>query len=911
MPAIFVDGRRLFLFVTGAFMPRSWSDALIAWLHDPPDKALSIVDHESRARRYAVAALGRDVSETEIAIPADSLASATERLPMPSGRGDEAGDRRVGPEDNLHAVHPLSASLSKRPISKHSPADEAAVIGLINEIVIPLETSEQRFFALWRMLPERLAFGESGLANLPADTRTPDHTIWQHMDATAALAAGDWGGNAAFLSFSLGPVQSFIAAARSLRDLWTGSMILSWLTFRAMLPVIKELGPTALVYPAMRGSPFLDVWLQEQGIHSIGDPPTEQRRSPCLPNRFVAVVPWGVEGAEAIELKRRCEESARTHWDRLCGAVHDSLSREISRRVDEPLRLEWDRLWTAQLSDYFEIRTAVLPWKQCDDLALSNLLRDSDTFRSAFLDAAAVRGLGSAIPETVRPGGHVQQTAGQWQHRLELSAKLMEAVRSVRHAPRATSVKSGEPSPGKCSMLGSYEQMGPARLADSAEFWRQAAKISIEGMRLRANERFCAVALVKRFAGAFFRGELGLEKGDLRWQDTATVAAAEWLQRAADHGINLAPSEIRNWSGQWLHWSSREQDEGEEPCPSNVWDLIVKARRHQQVGPPPAYYAVLMLDGDHLGEWLRGALSPKVREIMHPKMLAWFQQQAESGPRGRRETIEAGFAAKRPVGPALHASISTALANFALHFVPQIVAKYNGELIYAGGDDVLALLPTVSALACACELSNTFREDWKTDGDSHERLLMGNKATVSAGLAVVHYKEDLRFALDAARKAEKAAKAAGRDALQVAVCRRSGEHAAALCPWEFADKIERWVRAFLPRVGAAGASDRWAYHLRAELPTLCHLPPQAMCAEIKRQLGRAEEATRRRFSSTGDASRAAHEMAEAFDDYRRLYKPGRAVDQPDARRFADDGEALSQLITLCQSASFLARGRDA
>lgn len=66
-------------------MPRTWSDALIAWLHDPPDKALSIVDHVSRARRYAEIALDRAIGGTELQVAADVLASATERLPMPDG----------------------------------------------------------------------------------------------------------------------------------------------------------------------------------------------------------------------------------------------------------------------------------------------------------------------------------------------------------------------------------------------------------------------------------------------------------------------------------------------------------------------------------------------------------------------------------------------------------------------------------------------------------------------------------------------------------------------------------------------------------------------------------------------------------------------------------------------------------
>ncbi len=37
-----------------------------------------------------------------------------------------------------------------------------------------------------------------------------------------------------YFTFQLGPVQSFIESARTVRDLWTGSFILSWLTITAM-----------------------------------------------------------------------------------------------------------------------------------------------------------------------------------------------------------------------------------------------------------------------------------------------------------------------------------------------------------------------------------------------------------------------------------------------------------------------------------------------------------------------------------------------------------------------------------------------------------------------------------------------------------------------------------------------------
>src|SRR5436309_13346369 len=68
----------------------------------------------------------------------------------------------------------------------------------------------------------------------------------------------------AFVSFFLGPVQSFIEAARSVRDLWTGSYLLSYLTFQAMRPILKrdDLNPEqAFVFPVVADLPL---WRLEQ-----------------------------------------------------------------------------------------------------------------------------------------------------------------------------------------------------------------------------------------------------------------------------------------------------------------------------------------------------------------------------------------------------------------------------------------------------------------------------------------------------------------------------------------------------------------------------------------------------------------------------------------------------------------------
>ena len=70
-------------------------DILLAWLHDPFDKALAIQEHETRAARYASATLGREVSRMglhRLTAGADMVAVITERLPSPTAgaRGERA-----------------------------------------------------------------------------------------------------------------------------------------------------------------------------------------------------------------------------------------------------------------------------------------------------------------------------------------------------------------------------------------------------------------------------------------------------------------------------------------------------------------------------------------------------------------------------------------------------------------------------------------------------------------------------------------------------------------------------------------------------------------------------------------------------------------------------------------------------
>ena len=92
-----------------------------------------------------------------------------------------------------------------------------------------------------------------------------------------------------------------------------------------------------------------------------------------------------------------------------------------------------------------------------------------------------------------------------------------------------------------------------------------------------------------------------------------------------------------------------------------------------------------------------------------------------------------------------HRDFSTKLAKFSQD-AKTIVEREDGAVVYAGGDDVLALLPLHTAVSTTATLAQAFQN--QMDG-----------LTFSAGIAIVHHLEPLEDALELARKAEKEAKA--------------------------------------------------------------------------------------------------------------------------------------------------------
>jgi len=844
-----------------------WELILRAWMHDPVDKALSIQNHESRAGHYLSVALNDEsfsINQFKSVKSADINASTADRLPMP--KAGVKGERAVGPKDGpIKVYHPISAQ--KHQLAEYE-IDMNGVAEVINGIVRGLPSSPKiRFLALWRLLPDALnkRFGFD-FTRLPADTRVPDHSLIQHVDITSGLMAAQQQKHGyAILSVKIGPVQKFIQDARSVRDLWSGSAILSWLMFQGMRPIIDSLGPTVFVFPALRRNPLVDIWLRslsDELNQLINLPSLQTRKAPSLPNSFVALVPNGRDGKTALEFTRQCETRIRSKWREMSNTVLERLDKEFSNY--DP---NWALNWNAQIDSFLEITTSICPTHKLHDMEMASLIGDKKTFGEVWKDAHLVRQMGNDIPSEDAPMFR-QVSAGQWQAQLEVSSRIAEAQRTVRHIPQVSLTRPAGP---KCSLMGTYEQVGPANLQESADFWADIWEHKWEFQyRIRKPDRLCAVALCKRFApDLVLKNQFKLDESSVPFPDTATIAAQHWMD---DYNITTKSEKI--WNGRWIH--QKRPDENGESAPEELWSQIKKTKKDST---PPSYYAVLVMDADDMGLWLKGEKAPLVREVMHEKLIHYFEQLKSNG-----------LEAKRPLHPALHSSISEALNNFASVVVPNTVERFKGTLIYSGGDDVLTLLPTRNAVQCAFELQRAFigqndRYPGWTEIEGQQFLMMGSKATLSAGIAFVHYKEDLRLALQAGRDAEGKSKSVeGKNSLTLHFMRRSGDHPTSVISWNLVPWFQQAVKTFSEDI-----SDRWLYQLRRESHVLSdpNLPPDAVSAEIKRLLSRSDVSDDV-FTFEGKT------WWSYFCDQEH-----------------EVNKRLQKFIELCLGASFVARGYDA
>lgn len=326
-----------------------------------------------------------------------------------------------------------------------------------------------------------------------------------------------------------------------------------------------------------------------------------------------------------------------------------------------------------------------------------------------------------------------------------------------------------------CMLMGDWQELsGFVRSRERRqqdEFWR-ALKAHVDRdnpLQLDENERLCAMALIKRLFPHVANDVLGWTPSwdgekPLRWPSTPRLAATGWLRHAwssarpeseafvkvakGGRGGLLEPSlgdgnALSQIPGALLHRSGIENARPDELAGSNgdaeaTRGKLLEAQKALagRAGEPSAFYALLLMDGDRVGALLRN------RESDITKGLACFSSQVDT-----------------------------------------TIRQHGGNTIYAGGDDVLALLPLEGAVRAALALRQAYRGAFAKILTATTEI---STPTISAALVFAHFHVPLRHVLrEAHRQLDDVAKDGnGRDSLAVCVLTQSGVTREWVSKWE-------------------------------------------------------------------------------------------------------------------------------
>lgn len=920
-------------------------DKIAALMHDPPAKF--------DARWYRGARNGHEGFAAALRALLDEAIAGEQGAARLADRWEASADRpQLGTSRQVQVLwrpeglitHPLAA----RPLSLLSDAappprkvlqqvQDATQQGLDAFVRGPSldAQAEEAFWWLWRRwrswLGERPPAGvdpsawERLITLAPADTRCPDHSLWDHLRLSSALAWGPRPDQAAtspwLLELAIGPVGVWLREARTTRDLWTASMLLSEVSLAAMQPIIERFGPDAIVYPDLARNARFDReiaarpgWDELLAEHER----RARTRAALIPNRWLALV-RGDRG-ELEALGEACCAAGRGRWRAIGREVCEVMLQQPLRwgegqELTPENKKELRRAWHAHVEREGELHLqwAARPWvpptpDAVDAPPVPPPSLPGQTGRREGFErwAEASRARWARVGPTIALSDRLRYDKAREVYRRTGGDRLLGFdYAPIQHGLKAalSARKLARPIPlqplqgDACTACGSRPALGTeagGRVNDqrkrAAGLWRSLA-VDL-GWDDAGEERLCGVCATRRFfvspwkdrqPGPEVRRFYAVWSRDdaegLPMPSTAAIAAGpylawlhqqeglaearravleaaravRWPQTFYPRSLHAVGGSLRD-PGDRFSWLEptilfdgprRAQllanlpegaSEAErERAAHKEGQLKVALDQLRRKGEGPAgpvalssRFAVITVDGDHLGKLLLGAADQIVarwRDVLHPDVARQLHGDAP-WQQAWQELLDE----PRLMGPSLHAFINRVVTTFANRVVPWVVEReYAGRLVYAGGDDVLALAPAAHALDIAARLQELWSAAWVVDTRPHEPAwdgsapwqpdddrrrfqvvqavlpaqgellpMLGEHQSLSAGIAYAHFKTPLQLVVEAARGAQSAAKQSTghRGACAEVLFTRAGAKYGSLLRWGAVEAARRVRRAF-------------------------------------------------------------------------------------------------------------------
>jgi CRISPR-associated protein Cmr2 len=815
-----------------------WNNKLGAWLHDPAEKAIVLMHdpagHEGGTIKELIKSLNLNFDKDCIK-NSDHWASAADRPQWPRNKEDHRFTTwsRVDFAKEPELIHPLTGNgfdLINLQNLDYKKIKEVSKNHFNDLLKLGQKDPKLQFLALWRFGPY---IKDKELAKLwqllPADTRIPDHSIWNHLDLVSAFASSQ-NKKPALLAMSFGPVQSFISQARSSSDLWAGSHLLSSMVWEGMKSIAEETGPDSFLFPQIRGLAIVDAWLMNLArqnnceeiwrekfkeidadwLKSSSD--SNPLFAACLTNRFMALVPANM----ASDLAQKATQAVREATIKWAERAGQLLTGEQKGYWQEQIKM--------QLENFPHAYWSAIEWpsdlnsESIEELTKAYELFSSDDSKDNFFKQNNWKTLKNDVEiegaKLYRPNPGILYPPV-----YELAEKSLASIKATR---KFTQLKQKGFRCTLCSERewltrnSAYLNYSPGQRKKQQEtIWHK--KSGKDG--IKEGEHLCAICTLKRYWPQIFveqvkqtTGNSGIERYNV---STHTMALATSLKNL--NKINLNSIEETEFKLNCLKQrsavlpkklyeelkSDSEKLELARKIPA-FYDALKELKTDDSKNlqlqdfnknikfylgsEPEAYYALILMDGDNMGAWLSGTeekFTIPFKSTWHSKICSYVEKKAINN-----QNLKNFIEEKRKSSPARHASISQALNSFSSLIVPHIVEnEFYGKLIYSGGDDVLAMVAVSDVLETIKTLRLAYSGIGKGKANPNGKMLikngfikvknhllktMGEKATASVGVVIVHHQTPLSYALKELREAEKSAKNAGRNAFCIKILKRGG-----------------------------------------------------------------------------------------------------------------------------------------
>jgi len=759
-----------------------WEDKIKAFLHDPPTKALNIKGHKETTKRFLdtwyISSGGDEIY--------DQISASADRPGVPGHDDGCSVDFKEYPE----ITHPISKGRLKLNLPNLNVSSiEDNAIKLLSEMTLnEYDADKSKYFALIEGIKQKLSKDMPPLYSvwnkIPADTRVPDHSIWHHNSLVSALSSCK--NEAYFFIFSLGPVQGFISEARKLRDLWAGSMILSYLSWVGIRVICDEFGPDHIVYPSLSGQPLFYGWLKGTILTEIYEKLDEKAlKVASFPNKFVAILP-----KDSIEnTAQKIKSSIIGDWNKLSNSVYEIVKLHAGANPQY-----FEQIWRRQNMNLWEFYWSASPW----------LKTFQDTLMEEFSnnDIEKLKKLSELFEKS---SGYQQNQGILYQSSHELAQSILAASKNSRGFHENFS------EPGdKCTQCGKRQQLSTSENRQiTKEFWKKIREKNEQ--EIKEFERLCSTCLVKRLIYInrnLLPSQLKSIFENLKFPSSTEMAFNPIIRRLDANGkIEIWNEFVKQCGGheEKAYDLLHDNDEISNPN-SEVKNFLKRLEDEANIKVSNIfgkYYAILMMDGDKMGDLVNGKADKLAswEDIMHSslpeKMRLSSSKDKTTGWLEKNRLCN-----KRHLTPSVHKAISESLGDFSLNTVPDVINKHNGHLIYAGGDDLLAVLPVDTVLVAAQEIRELYRLPFvvrKANGDIEkcgdeytpqkgDKLLMhlGEASTISAAIIFAHHKEPLRSLIIEVHNIldSEAKEKAGRDAVAISLRKRSGAEKVISQKWD-------------------------------------------------------------------------------------------------------------------------------